>query len=123
VHIPEARPLDPEGCDDSFAQARSFFPRYFPEHGFRVATCTSWLLDDQLAQYLLPSSNIVRFQRRFHLLPGAVDGDQDIFWFVYHRGPAAIDSLDPRSTLERAIVAHVRSGQHWRVRTGWLELR
>lgn len=121
VHIPESGPLDPDACEASLRAARSFFPRYFPEHTFRVAVCTSWLLDDQLAGYLSPESNIVRFQNRFQLVPGAADGDHDIFWFVYHRPADAIDTLQPRSTLERAIVAHVRSGKHWQVRTGWLE--
>lgn len=121
MHIPESGPLDPDACDASIRCARSFFPRYFPDHWFRVITCTSWLLDDQLAGYLPPTSNIVRFQSRFRLVPGAADGDGDVFWFVYHRPPHAIDTLEPRSTLERAIVTHVRSGKHWRVRTGWLE--
>lgn len=121
VHIPESGPLDPDGCEASLRRARSFFPRYFPEHAFRVAVCTSWLLDDQLAEYLPAASNIIRFQNRFHLVPGSADGDHDVFWFVYHRPPDVIETLEPRSTLERAIVSHVRSGNHWRVRTGWLE--
>lgn len=122
MHIPEAGPLDPDACDASLARARTFFPRFFPEHAFRVVTCTSWLLDAQLGGVLPPESNIVRFQNRFQLVPGAADGDQDIFWFVFHRPPDAIETLAPRSTLERAIVAHLRAGSHWRVRTGWLEL-
>lgn len=121
VHIPESGPLDPDACAASLRWVRSFFPRYFPEHRFRIATCTSWLLDDQLAGYLPPESNIVRFQNLFTLVPGAAGGDEDIFWFVYHQPPDAIDTLEPRTTLERAIVAHVRSGHHWRVRSGWLE--
>ena len=121
MHIPESGPLDPDACAASLRWVRSFFPRYFPEHPFRLVTCTSWLLDDQLARYLSPASNIVRFQNRFQLVPGAADGDDDIFWFVYHRSPEAIDRLEPRTTLERAIVAHVRSGRHWHVRSGWLE--
>lgn len=121
MHIPESGPLDFDACGASLRCARSFFPRYFPEHAFRVIVCTSWLLDRQLAGYLPPASNIVRFQNRFQVVPGAAGGDHDIFWFVFHRPPDAIDALQPRSTLERAIVAHVRSGRHWRIRTGWLE--
>ncbi len=122
MHIPESGALSPEACEDSLSRARTFFPRYFPEHGFRVVICTSWLLDDQLGAYLSPTSNIVRFQSRFEVVPGAFERDDDIFWFVFHQPPDAIDRLHPRSTLERAIVAHVRSGHHWRVRTGWLRL-
>lgn len=122
THIPEAGPLTPEACEESLAWARTFFARHFPEHTYRVATCSSWLLDDQLAEYLAPTSNIMRFQRRFELRPGGVERDEDIFWFVFHRPPSAIDELQPRTTLERAIVAHVRAGRHWRVGTGSLRL-
>ncbi len=121
MHIPESGPLDPDACDESVRRASSFFPRYFPEHRFGIITCTSWLLDEQLAHYLPAESNIVRFQNRFQRVQGAADGDHDIFWFVYHQPPEAIDTVKPRSTLERAIVTHVRSGKHWHVRTGWLQ--
>jgi hypothetical protein len=30
--------------------------------------------------------------------------------------------LPQRTTLERAIVGHLRAGEHWRNRTGWLAL-
>jgi hypothetical protein len=122
MHIPEAGPLTPEACDASIAAARTFFADHFPEHGARVVTCTSWLLDDQLLEHLPPAANIVRFQRRFELVPGAYENDDDIFQFVFHRPPSTIDDLVPRTTLERAIVAHVRAGNRWRLRTGWFEL-
>jgi hypothetical protein len=122
IHIPESGPLTPEACDDSFAQARLFFPRHFAETPTRIATCTSWLLDPQLAEYLAPDSNIVRFGRRFALVGDGYDGDADVLRFVFHRIGPKIDDLPQRTTLERAIVAHLRAGKHWRNRTGWLAL-
>ncbi len=122
LHVPETGPLLPEACDASFRQARRFFPHRFPEHAYRAVTCTSWLLDEQLADYLPADSNILRFQRRFQILPGGWEQDDDIFWFVFKTTPAAIGQLRPRTRLERAIVEHVRGGRHWQVRTGWLEL-
>jgi hypothetical protein len=122
IHIPESGPLTPEACDDSFAQARTFFPRHFPESATRLAICTSWLLDPQLADYLPPDSNIVRFGRRFTLVGDGSDGDADVLRFVFHRIRPNIDELPQRTTLERATVAHLRAGKHWRNRTGWLGL-
>ncbi len=87
-----------------------------------MATCTSWLLDDQLLDYLEPDSNIVRFQRRFELVPGWRDSDSSAFHFIFGRAPEAIDQITPRTTLERAIIRHVRDGGHWRLRTGWFRL-
>ena len=122
IHIPESGPLTPEACDDSLAQARPFFSRHFPETPTRLAICTSWLLDPQLADYLAPDSNIVQFGRRFTLVGDGYDGDADVLRFVFHRIAPRIDDLPQRTTLERAIVAHLRAGGHWRNRTGWVEL-
>jgi hypothetical protein len=122
IHIPESGPLTPEACDDSLAQARSFFARYFPETPTSLGICTSWLLDPQLGEYLPRESNIMRFQHRFTIVGEGSDGDADVLRFVFHRIAPRIDDLPQRTTLERAIVAHLRAGKHWRNRTGWLEL-
>jgi hypothetical protein len=122
IHIPEAGPLTPRLCDDSFARAHAFFQQHFTEYKDAVATCTSWLLDDQLLDYLDADSNIVRFQKRFELVPGARDSDSSAFHFVFGRPPESIDELAPRTALEHAIIRHVKLGGHWRMRTGWVSL-
>jgi hypothetical protein len=122
VHIPESGPLTPDACDDSFTRAHPFFARHFPETPTRLGICNSWLLDPQLADYLAPDSNIMRFQRRFTLVGDGHDGDADVLRFVFHRIAPNIDDLPQRTTLERAIVAHLRAGKHWRSPTGWLQL-
>ncbi|HEY8457335.1 MAG TPA: acyltransferase domain-containing protein [Actinopolymorphaceae bacterium] len=122
VHIPESGPMTPQACDESFRRAREFYDRYFPEERYRYAVCSSWLLDPQLAEYLPADSNIVRFQRRFTLVPGGRDGDSDVFQFVFRKINPRIEDLPQRTTLERAIVDHLRSGRHWQVRSGWLVL-
>ncbi len=122
IHIPEQGPLAPAACDRSLRWARDFFPRHFSAERYQVAICTSWLLDHQLANYLEPDSNIIRFQRRFNLLPGGVDGDEDVLMFVFRRVAASLDELPQRTSLERAVVGHLKGGRHWKVRTGWLDL-
>ena len=122
IHIPESGSLTPEACDDSLARARAFFARHFAETPTRLGICTSWLLDPQLAEYLGPESNILRFQRRFTLVGDGYDSDADVLRFVFHRIAPNIDELPRRTTLERAIVAHLNAGRHWRNRTGWLEV-
>lgn len=122
VHIPESGPLTPEACDASFLRARDFFATYFPEERPSIAICNSWLLDDQLAAYLPPTSNIVRFQRRFHMLPGGHPADDSVIHFVFRMKPASLDDLPQRTTLERAVVSHLRAGKHWQSRAGWVAL-
>ncbi len=120
-HIPETGPLEATACDRSFARAREFFARHF---GARVdaVTCQSWLLDPQLAEYLPADSNIVRFQRRFHPLPASAPGDDTIIEFVFRRCAVDLADLPQRSTLERAVVEHLRAGRHWQVRCGWVPI-
>jgi hypothetical protein len=122
LHIPEQGPLTPPACNRSLRWARDFFPRHFSAERYRVAICTSWLLDDQLAAYLKPDSNIMRFQRRFSLLPDSSDGDDDVLIFVFRRAAPALEELPQRTSLQRAVVGHLQAGQHWKVRTGWLDL-
>jgi hypothetical protein len=124
IHIPDGTQLGPEWVEESLVRAEGFFREYFPVTTRRLATCVSWLLDDQLAEYLPEQSNIVRFQRRFEIVPGGYEGDRDVMQFVFRVNgrPADLAVLSQRSTLERAAVAHLRAGRHWRVRTGWLDL-
>lgn len=112
VHIPETVPLDPAACDASFARAREVYP------GHHVAQCTSWLLDPRLADVLAASSNIVRFQQRFDLRSEGEDANGDVLRFVFHTYQADLDKLTPRTTLERALVEHMRAGGTWRAPTG-----
>jgi hypothetical protein len=122
IHIPETGPLRPEECDRSLAAARPFFDRHFPGHDYRTGVCTSWLLDEQLAGYLPAESNIIRFQRRFSLLPGGTDSNDAILRFVFRTRQADLRRLPQNTTLERVIVEHVRRGGTWRERSGWLPI-
>ena len=129
VHIPPFGRLDASVCDDSFAQARAFFPRHFPEEPVSFFICHSWLMDDQLAAYLPESSNLVQFQRRFRLVPEREleVSDASILEFVFkctHDGPelplSLLETLPQETALQRAFVSHLRAGKHWYSRAGWL---
>lgn len=56
------------------------------------------------------------------LVPGWRESDTSAVHFVFGRTPADIDAVQPCTTLEHAIVNHVRGGRHWGMRTGWLRL-
>jgi hypothetical protein len=128
VHIPNSMgPMSPSACDAAFERAREFFPKHFPEEPYRTAVCHSWLLDEQLGEYLPQNSNIIRFQRRFTLAYTPDANDVSVLQFVFERVPASGDdiSLDdlPQTThLERVMVQHLRSGRHWHGGSGWLLL-
>lgn len=124
VHIPGfSGPFRPERCDASFEWARAFFPTHFPEEPYRVAMCHSWLLDPQLASYLPEHSNIIQYQRRFTLVHRDREPMDDVaFEFVFGKRVSEIDTLPRNTTIQRALIDHVRNGGHWYGGSGWLVL-
>lgn len=121
-HIPEAGPLIPAEVAKSFARAQEFFARFYPDEPYTTAMCGSWLLDDQLADYLPADSNMVRFLRLWHLIGKPGPGDGAVLDFVFRMPGAAVGDLPTRTTLERAVVEHLSAGKHWQTRDGWVSL-
>lgn len=120
LHIPPTGPLAPSDVDRSFRAARAFFGRHFPGDDSDAGVCTSWLLDPRLRDCLPQDSNIVRFQRRFHLDDAwSWPGDDSIVEFVFRRLGTPADALPRRTSLERAVADHLRAGGHWQIRRGW----
>jgi hypothetical protein len=124
VHIPDyCGPFDPESCDESIALAREFFPRHFPDEKLEIVLCYSWLLSRDLATYLSPSSNILAFQRRFTInYRDTSPHDDDFFWAVFGMRPEDIDRVPQDTSLQRALVQHIRAGNHWYGGVGWCRL-
>lgn len=121
VHIPRFKgPLTPAACDSSFRRAPAFFAAHFPEEPVETAVCRSWLLDRTLDRYLRPESNIVAFQRRFRPVYDEVSDTEPLSFVFGRSGP--LDGLPQETNLQRALVSHLRAGEHWHVSGGWLRL-
>ena len=130
IHVPPIGPLDSTASEDSIASAERSFAQWYPEEPVTLFSCTSWLLDPQLGEYLHPESNILRFQRRFSLLPELPsadpdEGDRSMMTFgLQMRDPEGalrpedLARVPQDTTLQRAFVTHLRSGRHWAKRTG-----
>ncbi|WXF91152.1 hypothetical protein WDV91_18170 [Curtobacterium flaccumfaciens pv. flaccumfaciens] len=69
VHVPETGPLDPVACDRSFARAPEVLRGLAPQLAADRWQCRSWMLDPGLPAALGPDANLVRFARRFRLVP------------------------------------------------------
>jgi len=122
MHIPDFRgPMSPSAVDRSLALAREFFALHFPLERYRVATCHSWLLDEQLKKYLPGDSNIVRFQERFRIArEDREPADTEPVQFVFGDPELPIESLPRGTAVERAVGDHLRAGGHWYIGHGWL---
>lgn len=117
LHVPEeGGPLTPASVDASLARAREVFPE---QHEARI---TTWLLDPQLPALLGGDSNIVRFARRFELVGDTGVDDDGVVEFVFHTLAADLDELPQATRLQRAVVAHLRTGGHFRSTVGRLDL-
>ena len=121
LHIPYQAPLGVADLDATFARAREVLGTMWPVDQRRLATCQSWLLDDQLLEFLDHESNVLRFQRRFTLLDGWYDNDEETLGFIFQRPGAARGDLPRDTSLQRGILELLERGGHWRARPGWLD--
>jgi hypothetical protein len=120
THVPADGPLPPPSVDESFATARTFFAKHFPDYPARWFHCRSWLLDPTLSE-LLPESNLAAFQRLWSLYGPPEPGEEDLLFFVFQqRGQVEPTSLPTDSALRRVAVDHLVSGRGWRVFNGKL---
>lgn len=121
IHIPEDGGLSPALVDASFAEARSFFPQYFPDQRAATATCDSWMLDPYLAERL-PSSNIASFARRF-TVDRCTDAPTDAVYFTFrHRGLEGLEGLPRETSLQRVVLERIDDGGTWQLGHGHLGL-
>lgn len=118
VHVPAGGSLHPDAIAASLREARAKLPRYYPDHPASLFVCDSWLLDPALGEYLGPDANIVRFQRRFTLIPMEKADDHQHIERLFPHGIDDIDTVSCGSTLQRAFVERVRSGGGWRKTAG-----
>lgn len=104
IHIPEGEPLTPHEVSRSFLLARKFF-RGIPS----VYICCSWLLYPGLDQILKPESNILAFQRLFHIYE--VDEEsREAEKRIFNRLETNPDAYGEETSLQRAAKALLRNG-------------
>jgi hypothetical protein len=124
VHISETGPLTPESVDDSFAQAREFFPQHFPEYPVKTATLGSWLLDPYLLDNLPPDSNLVRFGRRFTPYGEPRDAQDSAIFFTFRSHDLEqLDKFPQDTTLQRLVVGRIKDGGTWQNAFGYTNLK
>lgn len=115
VHIPAEGRLDAAACEDAFAQAADFFPRYFPDFPFQAMICVSWMMHRELERALPPESNLVQFLRRFEPLEMATLRDGQVWQRVFGLSgvPEDLACLPRDSTLRRVVLDFAQRGERW----------
>jgi hypothetical protein len=121
LHIPYRAALAPHELDATFDRARAVLGAMWPVEQRRLATCQTWLLDTQLAQFLDPESNVLEFQRRFTLLDGWYDNDEETVGFIFQKAGVPLAELPRDTSLQRGVLGLLERGGHWRARPGWFD--
>lgn len=112
VHIPAGGGLSPEKVDESLQEAKRFISTYFPDYQYKAFTCHSWLMDPQLQMLLDSESNIIKFQKRYSIVPAESSG-RGALNFIFYKPDMNFDLATlPESThLERSIKKHYMDGK------------
>ncbi|MBP3435618.1 MAG: DUF5596 domain-containing protein [Clostridia bacterium] len=121
VHIPANTDFSKEECDKSFAMAKVFFAKYFPEREYRYFTCDSWLLDHTLKQFLKSESKIIDFQNRFDVVK---DEERDsIFRYIFRWDATRETALKMTATtsLAQKVQEYARDGGVFYVSLGVID--
>jgi hypothetical protein len=125
IHVPnDGGPITPKVCTASMERAVELSRRL--SQTAVVFCCHSWLMEPQLLDHLSADSNIVQFQSRFHHFTDEQIADADPIHYVFGHElegvgdrAAFLDQLPQQTSLQRTIIAVLRSGNHWHTRTGW----
>lgn len=112
VHIPADGRLDCAECDVSFRRAVEFYKRYYPEYGFKAFTCSSWLIDSKLREFLPSDSNTVRFMELYDKFP-VFSTKPAIFGWIYDHdfNPEDVFTVPPKTSMQKNLVEYLRSGR------------
>ena len=110
VHIPSGSRMPHEAVMDSYRQVYRFYGAH-QKNGLLPIQCSSWLLYPRLREFLPDTSNILQFQRDFHITETWEDpsfGDSwRMFEVLYTGDPAAL----PRNTsLRRSFADWIAAG-------------
>ena len=120
VHIPRySGPMDIAACRRSLARAAEFFPTHFPDESPRYLVCSSWLLDPVLGERLPAHSNIVAFQQLFTIARSEEPADEGTLIFVFEDPTRPLSAYPRTSSLQRAVLEQLESGEHWHGGRGW----
>lgn len=104
VHIPSGESLKPQSVEQSFEQAKAFFRGVSP-----VCVCFSWLLYPKLNEVLSADSNILQFQKYFHMYEvdeQSRQGEQRIF----NKVSDDPSEYEAQSSLQRNAKAYLAAG-------------
>lgn len=108
VHIQKGADLEAQKVADSFALARTFFRKVFPDKAFEAFVCYSWLLYPGLREILLARSRILCFADFFEILGVSKNREQAVER-IFGRRFRAKAEYPQNTSLQRAVLKQMDS--------------
>jgi hypothetical protein len=109
IHIPRDGSFGLEDIKDSYAKAREFFGRYFPDTNIKGMACHTWLFTPQLQEMLPKNSNITNFQRQFYLYP--TNGSVRFLWNFVFNELTEVKDAKPDTYLRSRVLDYINEGR------------
>lgn len=109
LHIPTDVDFQLPLLRESWLLAQEVLFRVFPEYRGAPFVCHSWLLSPDLELLLPPMSNILAFQRSFHILPLEKPCTGVIQW-VFRNPKLSPADYPENTTLQRRLKAFLQEG-------------
>lgn len=108
VHISRGTKLSPEACEEAYCAAAEFFKQEHP-----TFVCCSWFLHSSLKELLPPNSNLLAFQRRYHVF-GERSGDADskhVEQIIFGTAKSDPRGYAQNTKLQKNAVAYLKAGK------------
>ena len=103
VHIPSDADFSEAAVDASLKQAKAFFQTYFGDYHYGKYTCGSWLISPALTPFLSGHSNILSFQKRFHVVSEDGKDKEFIEWLFEAPIDTDYETLPADTGLRRKV--------------------
>ncbi len=113
VHIAASGPMKRDDCLESMARAFPFYEKHVPEFKPKALWCSSWLLNAHFREYLKPDANIVQFMELWNKFPRTKSNGHAFFDRVWGREDVDIETAEQKSSLQKAIIQHLKNGGRW----------
>ena len=120
LHIPTDVNLRPEVLFPSMQEGLAEFRRIFPEYADKKVYCHSWLLSPLLKDFLPANSNILQFQKLFHIAPDTVPG-RDVLLWVFKNPKLPKEDYPENTSLQRKLKQFFLDGGEFPEGKGYLK--
>lgn len=121
VHIPSDSVLEYESLKASFASAREFFAKYFPEYGKCEIRCSTWLFAPEVRERLSETSRIRMFGDFFELTPTETKSNSFTIWLFGVEDNGSYENLKEETSLQRSMKKFLLDGGKITVTNGVLK--